>query len=659
MLQPMRLPIRKTIRRNNITLQSMDLPVIMNINPRSIYNKTDEFSLLLDQYQADVITMSESWERDNLPLDELLNLDKYKILSNVKQRDFKGGKPAILVNEEKYFVKSLCPEPITVPVGVECVWALLTPKNVKPQSKVKYIAVAAIYYRGPKSTKKDELFDHIAESFHFLTSKYGSSIHFVIAGDTNRLNLSPITNLSPNLRQEVKVPTRLNPPAILDPIISTLGKWYQEPITKPPISANENKGKPSDHLIVLWLPLVSEMQIPPRQYTTVVTRPLTKSGIERFAVWVENCSWSEIYECSDGNKKAEIFQDMLMENYHRCFPTKSLKVCEEDKPWYSLELKKLDRRMRREFFKHKKSQKWAQMNEEYQHRCAAEKEKYYTNMVSDLKTSNPGKWYSKLKRMSGQGNVKQQNIQVDELIGLSNMEQAERIADHYSAISNQYEQIKSEDFKEYFNPIRGGKPVPTIEPRKVHQIIHKMNKNAATVQGDIPIKLISEFSVELAFPLAHILDIGLKNGVYPDIWKMESVTPAPKVFPPEKLKDLRKISGLLNFSKISDKIIGELIIEDMADSRDLAQYGNEKKMSAQHYLIKMLNRILTAVDSNSQSEAISVIVGMIDWSQAFDRQSHHLGVKSFIDNGVRPSLIPVLDQFFQEPPDACQMEWCD
>ena len=120
MLQPMRLPIRKTIRRNNIILQSMDLPVIMNINPRSIYNKTDEFSLLLDQYQADVIMMSESWERDNLPLDELLNLDNYKILSNVKQRDFKGGKPEILVNEEKYFLKSLCPEPITLPVGSGC-----------------------------------------------------------------------------------------------------------------------------------------------------------------------------------------------------------------------------------------------------------------------------------------------------------------------------------------------------------------------------------------------------------------------------------------------------------------------------------------------------------------------------------------------------------
>ena len=31
---------------------------------------------------------------------------------------------------------------------------------------------------------------------------------------------------------------------------------------------------------------------------------------------------------------------------------------------------------------------------------------------------------------------------------------------------------------------------------------------------------------------------------------------------------------------------------------------------------------------------------MFDWSKAFDHQSHILGVQSFINNGVRPSLIP-------------------
>ena len=57
---------------------------------------------------------------------------------------------------------------------------------------------------------------------------------------------------------------------------------------------------------------------------------------------------------------------------------------------------------------------------------------------------------------------------------------------------------------------------------------------AATGYDDIPIKLISEFSVELATPLAHIYNCCLQSGIYPDLYKRERVTPVPKVHPAEK-----------------------------------------------------------------------------------------------------------------------------
>ena len=326
----------------------------MNINPRSIYNKTDDFKLLLDQYDADVICMSESWERENLSLEELLNLENYKVITNVVQREFRGGKPAILVNENKYHVKELCPDPITVPVGVECVWALVTPRHVTARSQIHHIAVASMYYRGPKSTKKEELFDHVAETFHFLRAKYGSKIHFLLCGDTNRLSLNPILSLSPDLKQEVKVFTRMDPPAILDPIITTLGKWYQSPVSMPPVEANPGDGVASDHLIILMSPLVSELQTQPRIHKKIVTRPLNRAGLERFSKWVETCDWSKIFESKNANQMAEIFQNDLVENYVRCFPTKTIKVCSEDKPWISVELKQLCRKMKREFCKNKK-----------------------------------------------------------------------------------------------------------------------------------------------------------------------------------------------------------------------------------------------------------------------------------------------------------------
>ena len=39
---------------------------------------------------------------------------------------------------------------------------------------------------------------------------------------------------------------------------------------------------------------------------------------------------------------------------------------------------------------------------------------------------------------------------------------------------------------------------------------------------------------------------------------------------------------------------------------------------------------------------------MIDWSRAFDRQCPKLGIESFIKNGVRLELIPILISYFQD-----------
>ena len=61
-------------------------------------------------------------------------------------------------------------------------------------------------------------------------------------------------------------------------------------------------------------------------------------------------------------------------------------------------------------------------------------------------------------------------------------------------------------------------------------------------------------------------------------WKIENVNPIPKVLHPEILKDLKKISGLLNFSKITDKILAQYIADDMHHTRDKSQYGSQKNI---------------------------------------------------------------------------------
>ena len=150
---------------------------------------------------------------------------------------------------------------------------------------------------------------------------------------------------------------------------------------------------------------------------------------------------------------------------------------------------------------------------------------------------------------------------------------------------------------------------------------------------------MKEFACEIATPLSDIINTMVQLGQYPSIWKIESVTPVPKVYPPQTMDDLRKIAGLKNLSKITEKIISEWMISDMSELRDKSQYGNLKGVSVNHYLIKMIHEILLSVDKNTSNEKFAVICTLIDWRQAFDRQCPKLGINSFMKNGVRRSLI--------------------
>ena len=127
----------KTIKRNNKLFQALNLPTICNINPRSVYNKSDEFCTFVEQEEVDVIFMSESWERDYLSLDQIIKLEDHTIISNVSQRTGTGGRPAIFANHKKFEVQNITNTLVQIPWGVEAVWCVLTPKNVTNYSKNK------------------------------------------------------------------------------------------------------------------------------------------------------------------------------------------------------------------------------------------------------------------------------------------------------------------------------------------------------------------------------------------------------------------------------------------------------------------------------------------------------------------------------------------
>ena len=632
----------KTINRSNKICQALILPKVLNINPRSIYNKKDEFLTFVKEEKVQLICISESWEKESLPLDKLIKMENFEVISNVSQRKGKGGRPAIIVDKTNYDVENITNTGgVVIPWGVEIVWAVLTPKDATNASTIQKIVVASVYNK-PKSRKTEQLYLHIAEVYSLLSKKYRNGLHWLICGDTNDLKLGPILSLNLQLKQVVQNVTRLNPPRLLDPIITTLGKHYQVPNCLPPLDPDPgSNGKPSDHLMVLMSPISTVNNKPARMTKKIVYRPINESGLQKMNDWLEKEDWSIILDEESTNKKAETLQNMLLDKFKECFPEKHKVISSDDQPFINEYLKKLKRKKCCEYHKHRKSRKWVCLEEKYQKELANAKSAYYRKKIKKLRKTDPRKWYEALKKLTRYDQHKKEEIVVESIKDLPDKKQAELIADNFSEISLEYDSLRAEDIN---IPDFGENDIPQFTTKEVESVMKEMDPNKSNVTGDIPAKILKKFACFLALPISNVINSSIREGVWPDICKLEIVTPVPKQFPPKEIDHLRNISGLLNLDKIAEKLITRLIISDMKQNLDPSQYANQKGISIQHYLIKFIDRILLALE---KKESRAVLATMVDWKQAFSRQCPKLGIESFIKNGVRPALIPTLISYFQ------------
>ena len=257
------------------------------------------------------------------------------------------------------------------------------------------------------------------------------------------------------------------------------------------------------------------------------------------------------------------------------------------------------------------------------------KKMIYKIMVGDLLEKNQNQWHSQYKRLTNQGKTDQ--IIVDEISHLPDKDQAEMIADHVSAVSQEYDHLKTDDIEV---PVFDKLSTLHISQAEVKDKLMLIKTKKSTAPGDVPAKLIKIAADHLAAPLTDGLNAAIHRGEWPNIYKVGTITPAPKVRPTKLLDDLRPITNLFTYCKIGEKIICDLIVEDMVKKMDPSQFGNLKNTSIQHYLVSLINRISSALDRNSRGDIFAACVTFYDYQKAFSRQCHRRGVLSFIRNGV-------------------------
>ena len=259
-----------------------------------------------------------------------------------------------------------------------------------------------------------------------------------------------------------------------------------------------------------------------------------QSGIDLFGYWLKEKDWEEVFAAETVDEKAEIFQTVLLEKVDEFLPQKNRIISSDDQPFCNEEMKYLKRLKSREFSKNRKSLKWRDLNKRYEKSVKKAKKSFYKTFVKDLKFSKVGQWYSKLKRICSYDQQKAEPTIVESIKHLSDKEQAEKIADKFSKVSQEYEPLQTDDIKV---PEFDKSTVPSFTPEQVQKYLEKVNANKAVPPGDIPPKLIKVFAKQLSVPLSHIINSSILNGTWGKLYKLETVTPVPKVFPPQTVED--------------------------------------------------------------------------------------------------------------------------
>jgi hypothetical protein len=87
-----------------------------------------------------------------------------------------------------------------------------------------------------------------------------------------------------------------------------------------------------------------------------VPRPLPDSGLREFGQWITGEDWTILEDDDNPTEQVLKFENLVQSKLNNIFPLKSVKISPNfDKPFMTHDLKKLQRKVKREYRKHYKS----------------------------------------------------------------------------------------------------------------------------------------------------------------------------------------------------------------------------------------------------------------------------------------------------------------
>ena len=172
------------------------------------------------------------------------------------------------------------------------------------------------------------------------------------------------------------------------------------------------------------------------------------------------------------------------------FPVKTIAVSENDHPWITNDLKKLKRLRQREYCKHGKSNRYFDLKNEFLKKQVEAVKHYTDKIMNEVKEGQRTSCYKSLRKLGVRtGDIKDDLFKLPGHVNdkLSEQESAEKIADYFSAISQEFDPLDINklppNIQHCLQAAQLDPSIPVLEPYEVYEKILKAKKPNSVVMA--------------------------------------------------------------------------------------------------------------------------------------------------------------------------------